>query len=85
MKYCLVRSLANGYTWRQMDNRDMAMDAMQHLRLTRKITVGIFIFMVLTFFLICGAFGLVRRSVDVRVPQPGANRGFEFNGVQGRP
>ena len=68
-----------------MDSPDKTMDAVEHLTLTRKFTVRIFVFMVLAFLLFCGVFGLVRRSADAPVSQGDTKYGSAFDGIQGRP
>jgi hypothetical protein len=59
-------------------------DAIQHLARTRKLTLRIFLLMVLGFFLMYGVFGFVKRSVDPESPNHGGGSPLVSKDFQGR-
>ncbi len=60
------------------------MDAIQHLTRTRAVTVRIFVFAVLAFFLVHGLFGFVRRHMGTTGKEHAVNMPSPFDAVQGR-
>ena len=82
---CLAREVAKGYTWPQMDRNSTEMDAIQHLALTRIMTLRIFLGMVVALFCLYGLSALLQPPVlSLTLPRDTAPH-LESSGIQGSP